>query len=120
MAQRKSSSSVPATATPPASDARFARIARRLLADRRVSQARMFGATGLQQNGKYFAMCYRGTLVVKLPAPRVADLVAGGKGQPFDPGHGRVMKEWVAIPPDQGRLWGRIAAEARAYVMREG
>ena len=97
-------------------DPRFARIAARLMADGRVSQARMFGATGLQQNGKYFALVYRGALVVKLPAARVAALVGTGKGAPFDPGHGRVMKEWIAIPPDQARLWGRLADEARAFV----
>lgn len=97
-------------------DPRFARIAARLMTGGRVTQARMFGATGLQQNGKYFAMIYRGALVAKLPAGRVAALVKAGKGKPFDPGHGRVMKEWISIPPANSRLWGKIAEEARVFV----
>ena len=98
-------------------DPRFARIAARLMADDRVSQARLFGATGLQLDGKVFAMVYRGALVVKLPAARVAALMDADKGAPFDPGHGRVMKEWIAVPPEQARLWGRLADEARTFVM---
>ena len=116
MALRKKSVKAKTAASASATDPRFARIAARMMADGHVTQARMFGATGLQQNGKYFAMVYRGTLVVKLPAERVAALVAAGQGRPFDPGHGRVMKEWVSILPAHARLWGRIAAEARAYI----
>ncbi len=97
-------------------DPRFARIAARLMAGGRVTQARMFGATGLQQNGKYFAMIYRGALVARLPAGRVAALIKAGKGTPFDPGHGRVMKEWISIPAANSRHWGKIAEEARVFV----
>ena len=39
----------------------------------------------------------RGAFVLKLPRERVASLVAAGQGQAFDPGHGRVMKEWVRV-----------------------
>jgi TfoX/Sxy family transcriptional regulator of competence genes len=116
MAVRKKSVKTKAESPAAATDPRFARIAARLMSNGRVTQARMFGATGLQQNGKYFAMIYRGALVVKLPAERVAALVAAGRGAPFDPGHGRVMKEWVSIPPAHARLWGRIAEEARKFV----
>lgn len=101
-------------------DPRFARVAARLIAAGGVKQARMFGATGLARNGRYFAMLYRGALVAKLPPERVAYLVGGGIGEPFDPGHGRVMKQWVSIPADRARLWRRIAEEARAYVALEG
>jgi len=30
---------------------------------------------------------------------RVDELVSGGNGEYFDPGHGRLMKEWVTIGP---------------------
>jgi hypothetical protein len=33
---------------------------------------------------------------VKLPRERVDELVEAGAGHRFDPGHGRLMKEWVA------------------------
>jgi len=45
-------------------------------------------------HGKIFAMLGRGSsLVVKLPRERVDELARAGKGQHFDPGHGRLMKE---------------------------
>jgi hypothetical protein len=44
-------------------------------------------------NGKIFAMVTYGRLAVKLPSPRFAALVSERLGEPFDPGHGRLMKE---------------------------
>jgi hypothetical protein len=35
--------------------------------------------------------------LVKLPQPRVGQLIAAGHGEPFAPA-GRVFREWVAIP----------------------
>lgn len=35
--------------------------------------------------------------VVKLPKNRVDDLVNRDKGQRFNPGHGRIMKEWFVV-----------------------
>jgi hypothetical protein len=55
-------------------------------------------------------------LVVKLPAARCAELIAAGHAQPFDPGHGRLMKEWVAFPPSHTREWPKLAEEARGFV----
>jgi hypothetical protein len=51
--------------------------------------ARKFGSNGLKVNGKLFALFTQGTLIVKLPKDRVAELVASKVGKPFDPGHGR-------------------------------
>jgi hypothetical protein len=49
-------------------------------------------------NGKIFAMMsFKGKFVVKLPKKLVDELVSGGRGEHFDPGHGRIMKEWVAV-----------------------
>lgn len=61
----------------------------------------MFGSSGLKINGKVFAMLVKGDLVVKLPRESVDELIAGGSGVAFDPGHGRVMKEWVRVEPTQ-------------------
>jgi hypothetical protein len=70
------------------------------------------GASGVKVDGKIFAMLSKGELVVKLPRQRVEELVASGTGNPFDPGHGRVMKKWVTIGPRHGG-WGELAEEAR-------
>jgi hypothetical protein len=35
---------------------------------------------------------------------------------PFDPGHGRVMKEWVSIAPSAKVDWVAISSEAKAFV----
>jgi TfoX/Sxy family transcriptional regulator of competence genes len=87
---------------------------------RGVSRRRMFSSeNAFSVNGKIFAMLTRGTFVVKLPKERVDDLVEAGKGQRFDPGHGRLMKEWIAV--EAGALpWVALAKEAHSYVRRSG
>ena len=74
----------------------------------------MFGSTGLKAGGKTFAMLVRGRLVVKLPRERVDELVVAADGEHFDPGHGRLMREWVAVPPGTG--WTALAREAYTFV----
>lgn len=76
---------------------------------------RRFGSNGLKVNGKLFAMSVRGTLVVKLPKERVDTLVAAGLGERFDPGHGRVMKEWIAIAGAKPS-WLELTKEAHDFV----
>ncbi len=98
------------------SAATFDRIARAHLADPAVSSGRMFGSEGLKVNGKVFAMLVKDELVVKLPVQRCASLITSGIGRPFDPGHGRLMKEWASVPPAHSRRWRRLVDEARAYV----
>ncbi len=64
---------------------------------------RGFGAEALKVNGSIFAMLVTGALVLKLPASRVAELVASGAGSPFSNGSGRPMREWAALTgPDPG------------------
>jgi hypothetical protein len=41
--------------------------------------------------------------------------VASGVGEYFDSGHGRLMKEWVAVAGGRGR-WVDLAREAHAFV----
>jgi hypothetical protein len=71
---------------------------------------------GLRVSGKIFAMLVKGELVVKLPKARVEELTAAGIGHQFDPGHGRLMKEWVSVTPDAARRWRTLVQEARAFV----
>ena len=75
-----------------------------------------FGASGLKVDGKLFAMVARGQVVFKLPAARVDALVEAGAGERFDPGHGRLMKEWLALPPDAQVSWTALGKEALAFV----
>lgn len=74
-----------------------------------------FGAAGLKVDGKLFAMLSKGALIVKLPRERVDELVGTGTGTRFDPGHGRVMKEWIEVPVARNRRWRRLAEEAQEF-----
>ena len=77
-----------------------------------------FGSGALKINGKIFAMMSsKGKFVVKLPKPRVDDLVNGSKGERFDPGHGRRMREWLEVSGSEAD-WIALAREARDFVAR--
>jgi hypothetical protein len=96
----------------------FAPVVAAFAKDHEVSRKRMFSSDNvLNVNGKIFAMLVKGKLVAKLPKERVDELVSGGKGVYFDPGHGRLMKEWVAV--GTGRApWVELAKEAYRFVKR--
>jgi len=95
---------------------RFAELAAAYLADPAISEGTGFGSNpGLRVRGKIFAMLVRDELVAKLPRTRVDALVASGAGARFDPGHGRLMKEWVTVPIDSDADWGDLADEALAF-----
>jgi TfoX/Sxy family transcriptional regulator of competence genes len=81
-----------------------------------IGKGRGFGSSGLKVGGKLVAMLVKGELVVKLPRGRVQQLVEEGSCAPFDPGHGRLMREWVSMPASDSEQWIRLAEEARAYV----
>ncbi len=105
------------TATAPTpEEALFASVVDSLIGQSKITQAKMFGATGLKVGGKVFAMVFKGRLVVKLPAERVAALIKSGDGAPFDPGHGKLMKEWVAVKPMAKGFWINLTEEAKDFV----
>jgi hypothetical protein len=96
---------------------RFASIAEMELLTRDVTGGTGFGRSqGLRISGKIFAMLVNGELVVKLPKARVEELSTSRVGHPFDPGHGRLMKEWLAVPTKAGRRWPALVEEAREFV----
>ena len=105
---------VPATQEP---EGQFERLAARFLGGPAIIAGTGFGSNpGLRVRNKIFAMLVRGELVVKLPTARVDQLVASGAGARFDPGHGRLMKEWVMVAPRDGILWEDLATDALAFV----
>jgi hypothetical protein len=108
-------------------EARFSEIVLALLGEPGVTpptagteSGHRFGSNGLKVDGKIFAMLVRGTFVVKLPRKRVDALCASGDGQRWDPGHGRLMKEWLALAPTSNEDWLALAKDALAFVGQAG
>lgn len=100
---------------------RFDMIVDRVRADPAVTiggpSGRGFGTGALQVDGHIFVMVASGDrLVFKLPRPRVDDLVAVGAGARFDPGHGRIMREWFVLDAEAAVDWLALAEEARRHV----
>jgi len=97
-------------------ETRFALVVNAFADDRQVSPpgtGKEFGSGALKVNGKIFAMISsKGEFVVKLSEERVSELVAAGKGSRFDPGRGRVMKEWMVVTANHA-FWIPLAQEAR-------
>jgi hypothetical protein len=82
-----------------------------------AQDGRGFGASALKVGGRIFAMLTsRGDFVVKLPRDRVEALVVAGDGDRFDPGQGRLMKEWFAVRPGSSLDWLALAEEAIRFV----
>ena len=81
-----------------------------------VTEAKMFGSAGLKIEGKFFASLYKGKLIVKVGEQRVDELAAAGKGDHFDPGMGRRMREWAEVGPSTQEEWISLAEESRGFV----
>ena len=85
---------------------------------RGVERGKMLSATGLRDPaaGKFFAFTRDRQVVVKLPADRVAELIASGEGRVFDAGKGRPMREWVGLVPADETACAAYMREARKFV----
>lgn len=116
MTRRKADVGNPA----PARDAAacYAAVVEALIRLQGVSQStrRGFGFSGLSIAGKLFAMPRGDELLLKLPAPKVAALIACGDGAPFDAGKSRPMKEWVTINAASKESWVELARQAMRFV----
>lgn len=104
---------------------KFATLVARYVAEPDVelptAKANGFGSATLRCKGKIFAMSPdRRSLVIKLPALRVAEIIAAGDGTPYSTGSGKAMKEWVAIPDERSTAWAALADEALACSRRGG
>jgi hypothetical protein len=96
-------------------DPRFQPIVDAFAKHRDVTGGKMMSSYGLKVNGKIFAMFGRQQFVVKLPQSRVDALVSTEAGKRFDPGHGRLMKEWF-VAADKAPDWVELAMEAYDFV----
>ena len=76
----------------------------------------IFHSTGLHTSGKFFAFVRKGELVIKLPAPRVAELITLQAGRPFDAGRQRPLKEWIVLGPMSPVSARALVVEAAAFV----
>ncbi|MDO9380508.1 MAG: hypothetical protein Q7T56_16815 [Nocardioidaceae bacterium] len=77
----------------------------------------MLRSPGLRgPTGRFYAFVAGDGVIVKLPAPRVAELVEVGDGEPCAPS-GRPMREWVRIPVPDERACLAHVLEARAFVV---
>ena len=75
-----------------------------------------FGSGALKVNGKIFAMMTpHAEFVVKIPKARVDELVSQGVGGRFEPGPGRIMKEWLTLDR-RPELWTELAKAAYQFV----
>ena len=75
-----------------------------------------FGSSGLRVDNKIFAMLSKDKLIVKLPQQRVEFFISSGDGERYDPGHGRLMKEWLSLEPTSKLEWLALAREAMKFV----
>ena len=64
---------------------------------------------------KMFVFAKGKNIVLKLPKERVSELLNSGEGLPYDPGNGKIMKEWVIIPPELSKKWVSLTVEAMKF-----
>lgn len=101
----------------------FAAIVAALLDKRGITppEGTGFGSSALKVEGRIFAMLStKGEFVVKLPRQQVDALVVAGKGQRYDPGHGRLMREWATVDVAFASEWLPLAVDAMTFVASKG
>jgi len=94
----------------------FSSVLNALASEQGVTTGKMFGAEGLKIKQQVFAMEVKAKLVVKLAQDRATELCASGLAEPFDPGHGRLMRQWVAVSKRANVDWLLLSREALEYV----
>lgn len=77
----------------------------------------MMGTHCLRYKGDFFTMWFdkANSLIVKLPAARVTELIESEEGNPFNFTK-KQFKEWVLIPEDRHGDFEKLAREAFEFV----
>jgi hypothetical protein len=85
--------------------------------DPRVQEGTIMGGRCARVGKEFLALVdFKGSgLVVKLPAPRVSELVESGIARPFAPA-GRVFREWASIPDLDIDRWHTLLEEGVEFV----
>jgi hypothetical protein len=118
MAKRRNKSTGSPKRESAAADPRFAPVVAALADKRDVTREprQGFGSGALKVNGRIFAMMTpQAKFVVKISKARVDEHVNQGIGERFEPGPGRIMKEWLALE-GHPELWIDLAKEACQFV----
>ncbi len=99
-------------------DGTFAAAVQRVLALHPEDEpGRILHAPGLRTAGKFYGFAQAADLMVKLPASRVQELIASGRGLPCSPRPGRPMREWVRLEALDEESCVSYLLEARAFVL---
>ncbi|MGW7681553.1 hypothetical protein ACWGID_12480 [Kribbella sp. NPDC054772] len=87
-----------------------------LLYDPAIGRGTIMGHPCVRLAGQFVTCLERNgtSLILKLPADRVTELIADGTGDPFAP-TGNPMREWVSIPVPDRAAWQALIAEAVAF-----
>jgi len=82
-----------------------------------TSTSTMMGFPCLRRDGAFFASLEPATrsLILKLPAPRVTQLIEAGAGRAFAP-NGRTFREWITLQETDRNLWSTLIEEAWHFV----
>jgi len=94
----------------------FWNIAAPLLETGQAERGTMMGFPCLRVGGKFCASLQKDTsdLIVKLPAARVAELIANEEAVAFAP-NGRRFKEWALLTTTDAEDWDAYLQEAIAF-----
>jgi hypothetical protein len=81
-----------------------------------VEKSTMMNTPCLRYKGEFIAMMFdkEAALIVKVPAERVKEIIAEGKGREFKFTKTR-FKEWVLIPTENEATFGLYIHEALEY-----
>ena len=95
----------------------FWEVSEPLLSSGVAERGTMMGYPCLRTEGKFFASLEKNTdsLIVKLPAQRVKELIDLGQAHPFAP-NGRVFREWALIDDPDPEQWAAFLQEALDFV----
>ncbi|EMN49129.1 hypothetical protein LEP1GSC088_1832 [Leptospira interrogans str. L1207] len=82
-----------------------------------VTSGKWFGLTSLNLERKPFAAFFEGSLVLKLGAEKIAEIVSRYPGAKlFDPsGNNKAMKDWLQIPAEFEQDWLNLAEDALVF-----
>ncbi len=95
----------------------YEKLAESLAATDGVSAGQMFGKPCLKVNGKAFVAQHMDFVVFKLTGPEHLKALSLHGSRLWDPsGKGRPMKEWIAVPGEECKVFKALAAAALSHV----